>query len=54
MIFNIMLTTVLSQSIPVTSVFGRSLEGIAGPNPAGGHGCLSLESVVCCQVEVSA
>jgi hypothetical protein len=25
-----------------------------GSNPAGGHGCLSLVSVVCCQVEVSA
>jgi hypothetical protein len=23
-------------------------------NPTGGHGCLSLVSVVCCQVEVSA
>jgi hypothetical protein len=25
-----------------------------GSNPAGGHGCLSLVSVVCCQAEVSA
>jgi hypothetical protein len=23
-------------------------------NPTGGHGCLSVVSVVCCQVEVSA
>ena len=35
-------------------VCGRPLAGIAGSNPAGGHGCLSLVSVVCCQVEVSA
>ena len=35
-------------------VWGRSLAGIASSNPAGGHGCLSLMSVVCCQVEVSA
>jgi hypothetical protein len=41
MIFDIMFTTVLSQSIPVATqskawVCGRSLAGIAGPNPAGG------------------
>ena len=35
-------------------VCDRSLAGIAGSNPAGGHGCLCLVSVVCCQVEVSA
>jgi hypothetical protein len=35
-------------------VCGRSLAGIAGSDPAGGHGCLSLVSVVCCQIEVSA
>jgi hypothetical protein len=34
-------------------VCGRSLVGIAGSNPARGHGCLSLVSVVCCQVDVS-
>ena len=35
-------------------VCDRSLAGIAVSNPAGGgHGCLSLVSVVCCQVEVS-
>ena len=27
-------------------VCGRSLDGIAGSNPTGGHGCLSLASVV--------
>jgi len=35
-------------------VCGFSLAGIMGSNPAGGHGCLSLVSVACCQVEVSA
>jgi hypothetical protein len=25
-----------------------------GSNPAGGHGCVSLLSVMCCKVEVSA
>jgi hypothetical protein len=35
-------------------VCGRSLAGIAGSNPTGGHGCLSVVSVACCQVEVSA
>ena len=34
---------------------GRSLAGIVGSNPAGSwmDGCLSLVSVMCCQVEVS-
>ena len=32
----------------------RSLAGVAGSNTAGRHGCLSVVSVVCCQVEVSA
>jgi hypothetical protein len=36
------------------SVCGRSLTGTAVSNPSGGHACLSLVSVVCCQVEVSA
>ena len=35
-------------------VCGRSLAGIAASNPTRGHRCLSLVSVVCCQVEVSA
>jgi hypothetical protein len=36
-------------------ICGHSLVGIVGLNPAGGgHGCLSVESVVCCQVGVSA
>jgi hypothetical protein len=35
-------------------ICGLSLAGIVGSNSAGEHGCLSLVSVVCCQVEVSA
>ena len=35
-------------------VFGRSPAEIVGSNPRGGHGCLSVVSVVCCQVEASA
>jgi len=31
-----------------------SLAGVAGSNPAWWHVCLSLVSVVCCQIEVSA
>ena len=34
-------------------VCGRSLAEIAGSNPTGGMGVLSVVSVVCCQVEVS-
>ena len=43
--------------IPVavrSKVCGRLLAEIAGSNSTGGHGCLSVVSVVCCQVEVSA
>ena len=36
-----------------TWVCGRSLAGIVGSNPAGGMD-MSLVSVVCCQVDVSA
>ena len=35
-------------------VCGRSPAEIMGSNPTGGNGCLSVVSVVCCQVEVSA
>ena len=35
-------------------VCGRFFAGIAGSNPTGGHLCLPVVSVVCCQVEVSA
>ena len=35
-------------------VCGRSLAGIVSSNSAEGHGCLSVVSDVCCQVEVCA
>ena len=35
-------------------VCGRSPAGTVGLNPIGRHGYLSVVSVVCCQVEVSA
>ena len=35
-------------------VSGRSLAGSAVSNPAGGNICLSVISVVCCQVEDTA
>jgi hypothetical protein len=35
-------------------VGGRSPPEIVDSNPTGGHGCLSVVSVVCYQVEVSA
>ena len=35
-------------------VCGLSFAWVAGSNSAGGHGCLSIASVVCCHVEVSA
>ena len=35
-------------------VCGRSPAEIVSSKPAGGHGCLSVVSVECCQVEVSA
>jgi hypothetical protein len=47
------------KPIPVAArskawVCGRSFAGIVGSNSAGGTVCLSVVSVVCCQVEVSA
>jgi hypothetical protein len=42
-----------SQASSWEWVCRRSLDGILVSNPAGRHGCLSLLSVVCCQVEVS-
>jgi len=32
-------------------ICGRWIAEIVGSNPAGGHGCLSVVSVVCCHVE---
>ena len=48
-----------NRPVPVAArskvwVCGHLLPGIAGSNPTGGHGCLSVVSVVCCQVEVCA
>ena len=37
-----------------TWVCGLLPAEIMGSNPTGGHGCLSVVSIVCCQVEVSA
>jgi len=47
------------MTVPVAArskalVCGRSLAEIVGSNPTGGHGCLSVVSDVCYQVEVSA
>ena len=36
------------------AVYGLSPAEAVGSNPTRGHGCLSVVSVVCCQVEVSA
>ena len=49
----------LRSPIPVATrsevwVYGWSLAGVSGSNPAGVMGCLCLMSVVCCQTEVSA
>jgi hypothetical protein len=35
-------------------VCGRSPAEIVGSHPTGGHGCLSVVSVVRCKVEISA
>jgi hypothetical protein len=35
-------------------VCSHSHAEIVGSNPTGGHGCLSVVSVLCCQLEVSA
>ena len=49
----------ISEPVPVAArskawVCGRSPAEIVDPNSTGRHGCLSVVSVVCCQVEVSA
>jgi hypothetical protein len=55
----IILLLLLAVPIPLAAarskewVCGRSLVGIVGSNPSGGM-VVSLVSVVCCQVEVSA
>jgi hypothetical protein len=55
--FEVVMMTKMPIPVVVRSkawVFGRSLTRIVGLNSTGGHGCLSLVSVVCCQAEVSA
>ena len=42
------------ESLYKTSVYGRSPAGIVGSNSTVGRGCMSVVSVVCCQVEVCA
>ena len=37
-----------------TYVYGRSPAETVGSIPTGGHGCLSVVSVLCCQIQVSA
>jgi hypothetical protein len=38
---------ILAAEVSEERVYGQSLAGIAGSNPAGGHRCLSVRSVVC-------
>ena len=50
---------VFAEPVPMaawskTWVCGRSFAGIVGSNSGGLYGCLSVVSVVCCKVEVSA
>ena len=49
----------MKQPVPVAArskawVCDHSTAGIVGSNPIGRQGCLSVVSIVCCQVEVSA
>ena len=51
--------SIIFMPVPVAArsrawVCGHSTAEIMGSNPHRGHGCLSVVSVVCCQVEVSA
>jgi hypothetical protein len=47
------LTIRLLMSYIYIYICGRSPAEIVGSNPTGGHGYLSVVSVVCCQLEVS-
>jgi hypothetical protein len=56
-VFGIIIIIIIPTPIAARSktwVCGRLLAGIVGPNSERGHGCLSVVSVVCCQIEVSA
>ena len=58
--FRLLQALLVEQPVPVAALTGAQVcclslaGGTAVSNPAGGHGCLSFVSVVCCQVEVSA
>jgi len=57
-LYLINLKYIQTRLIPVTArskawFCGRSPTGIPGSNPTGGHGCLSVVSVVCCHVKLS-
>jgi len=59
LLFLVCCTVRVPSPIPVAVrteawVYGHSLAVIAGSNPAGGHGCLFIVSIVCCQIEVCA
>jgi hypothetical protein len=45
--------SIIQIPVPVAARSERSPAEIVGSNPTGGHGCLSVVSVLCCQVEVS-
>jgi hypothetical protein len=51
---NNMLRRVPVAALSEASVYGHSLAEIVGSNPAKGQRCLSVVSIVCCQVEISA
>jgi hypothetical protein len=58
-LINCLAKVINNMPIPVVArskswVCGRLLVGNVGSNPVGGHECLSLVSVLCCQVEFSA
>jgi len=57
-LLNVCKDFIVSMSVPVAVrskawVCGRSLAGIVGSNPTAGHRCLSVVSIMCCQIEVS-
>ena len=47
------LRTVPVAALSKALVCGHSSVEIVGSNPTGGHGCFSVASVVCCQIERS-
>jgi len=53
-VYHLLLRAIPMATLSMAWICGRSLAGITGSNPAGGRGCLSLKSIVCCEVQVSA